>query len=549
LVTVVRLDGLGTVQWVRTYNFTLTPLGADGKGIAPTSDGGFVIVAEYLPNFPPQPNVVKDLLVFRIDAAGELVWGRIIGNSFNDARAGQIETTPDGGVVVVGSRTVAGFFLPREVWVVKLNGDGTIAWSSLYFSVTGNGVLDESGTRLVVTPDGGPVIAGRRREVLGPFGPDTDLVLMRLDSVGEIVGQRRLDSIGESTTPLSLRAASDGGFLVAAGADSDCRLCPFPPEGATRFLVGHLDSDLDCPGGCTVPYDFVRRPGPSTGGAIGFQLGAMTGTSVDTQFTQIDITSRRYSCDHGFFGAPPVFDPASIDAGRQNVYCDRTEYIEAAACAVGIPGAQATSPVTLSVTYDSLRLMARVVDDDSTPDQDDVVSVTATISATLPPNFHSAIPMLDDGSVTSLPNLFRTVTSCREDPGAGVCSCDPQNVPAFSGDVVGGDGIYTLQTSLTLPTVPPPPLDVGTGCVHEGTRSALLSFDPGTPLSVIVRATDRIGNVASTAATVTPSVATLSCSGDACGCCLLVSPNPAAECSGLPGMPSPDFPDGLCRAF
>jgi hypothetical protein len=77
----------------------------------------------------------------------------------------------------------------------------------------------------------------------------------------------------------------------------------------------------------------------------------------------------------------------------------------------------------------------------------------------------------------------------------------------------------------------------------------LRTFQPNTPLTVIVRATDRIGNVTSTAATFTPSAASMSCGGDACGCCLLLSPNAIVECAGLPGMSSPDFPDGLCRAF
>ncbi|HYV85348.1 MAG TPA: hypothetical protein VFB49_05520 [Patescibacteria group bacterium] len=46
-----------------------------------------------------------------------------------------------------------------------------------------------------------------------------------------------------------------------------------------------------------------------------------------------------------------------------------------------------------------------------------------------------------------------------------------------------------------------------------------------------------------------PSGATTSCTGDLCGCCLLASPDPVSECGGLPGMPSPDYPNGLCLAF
>jgi hypothetical protein len=145
--------------------------------------------------------------------------------------------------------------------------------------------------------------------------------------------------------------------------------------------------------------------------------------------------------------------------------------------------------------------------------------------------------------------LFNDATTCTEDPGGGVCGCTPVHASAFSGDVVMGDGTYTLETSLTLPFLPSP-VEVGKGCVLESRpQSLLLNFQQNTPLTVSVRATDRVGNVGSTAATFTPRAASMSCSGDACGCCLMLSTNVDRDCSGLPGMTSPDLPAGLCRAF
>jgi murein DD-endopeptidase MepM/ murein hydrolase activator NlpD len=549
-VAVARLDATGNVQWLRTYTPRFVQLGIDGKGIAPTADGGFVVLAEYRSPFSPPQITAKDLVVFRIDADGGVLWGTIVGNGLNDGRAGQIEAAPDGGVVVAGYFSVQGPFLPIRMWVLKLNGDGTIAWSSLYSSASSNTALAESGTRLALTSDGGYVIAGRRTSYLSdPFGPDTDLVLLRLDGRGEVVGQRRLDSLGVSTTPLGLRAASDGGFLLAGGAESDCRGCPFLTEGAARFVVAHLDNELDCSGQCTGPYDFVRLPPPPAIGPVDFVVGVLTATQVDTQLTGVDTTGRRHPCNNGIFGAPPVFDPASINAVPQTAVCDRTEYVEAYLCSLGIPGAQAVAPVILYVNYDSLLLTGHVVDGDSTPEQNDVFSVAANLFASQAPDPHSEIPMLDDGSLTSLPGIFNDVSDCTEDPVAGVCGCTFQHAPAFSGDVTTGDGIYTLESSLILPTFPPVFQDVRLACVIQNRPRNTLHFNPGTAVNVILRATDRIGNVASTSATVTPSGTTASCTGDACGCCLLASPDPVTQCAGLPGMPTLDFPDGLCLAF
>ena len=549
-IAAARIDAAGNVVWIRLYQATtFAPPGVDGRRIAPTADGGFVIAAEYHTLISPPGVVSSELLVLRIDANGNIVRVTNLGNRGNIASAGAIESTPDGGAIVLGFRILSSVFLPGAIWAVKLNGDGTIAWSSLYFSASGYGTLEEGGTALVVTSDGGCVIAGHRTDYLSdPFGPDNDLILLRLDGAGDIVGQRRLDALGTRTTPLGLRAAADG-FLLAAGTEIDCRNCQIPFVGETRFMVAHLDENLDCAGQCSSSYDFVRQPAPPPGAGLALSIAFVTATGTYTPLTPIDTADRRHLCDRGFFGAPPVFESASIEPGLQTVACDRTQYLEALVCSAGITGVQATSPVVLNVTYDALPLTARVVDGDSAPGHDDVVSVTATLSRVgLPPNPHGSIPMLDDGSLTSLPGLSYDTTTCYEDPSAGVCACVPQHVPLYSGDAAIGDGIRTLETSLTIPFTASS-LDVARGCILEHAPRPLNFFSPGTPVRVILRATDRIGNVAATAAVVTPSATTMSCSGDACGCCILVSDNPTAECSGLPGLPSPDFPDGLCRLF
>lgn len=539
---VIRLDAAGNVQWVRTYEPGFAQSGLDGKGIAQTADGGFVVAAEY--QVLLQSNrLIQHVLVFRIDADGQLLWGTLAGTPSNDARAGQIEATPDGGSIFVGSKTVFGPTLPSTVWILKLDGDGTIAWESLYAS---EGPLkDHHGTRLVVTSDG-YVVGGSRTDIF-EIGPqlefDTDLFVMRLDGAGEIVGQRRIDSIGDRMTVLGLRAATDEGFLLAGGPESDCRVCfPLDREISSRFLVAHLDADLDTSQGCTTEGDFVRLQETPIGVTTGFRVGGLIVTPVDATLTRVDTNERRYPCGGGAFGPPPMITVTSMQAVQQTVSCDRTSYLEAFLCTVGVTGARATSPVILNVTYDSLRLAARVFDLDSTLNENDVVGVDAGIGL-----FQGgyAIPMLDDGSQTNVSEFFDSVTVCSEDPFQGLCTCHSANPPTFSGDVVTHDDVFTREPSLSGP-----PLEVATGCMIEALpRRPLLYFPAGTPVSVAVRAKDRIGNVSHASGFVTPAGASVSCFGDPCGCCLLVSRDPFLECNGLEGMPSPDFPAGLCKAF
>ncbi|HKQ97380.1 MAG TPA: M23 family metallopeptidase [Candidatus Polarisedimenticolia bacterium] len=549
-IVAARLDAAGNVIWIKLYQATaFAPQGVDGRRIAATSDGGAVIAAEYLTTFTPPGIVASEGLVLRIDALGGIVRVTNLGNRFNVATMGAIESTPDGGAIVVGFRTLANFVLPGAIWVVKLNGDGTIAWSSLYFSASGYGTLEESGTALVLTGDGGYVIAGRRTDYRGdPFGFDSDLLLMRLDAAGEVVGQRRLDALGPRTQPLSLRATADG-FLLAAGAEADCRTCRFLQEGDVRFMVAHLDADLDCAGQCSDSYDFARLPAPAAGAALALSVAFVNATDTFMSLAPLDTADRRHLCNEGYFGAPPVFESTSMQPALRTVACDRTQLVEAYVCTAGITGVQATLPIVLNVTYDALPLTARVVDGDSTPGHDDVVSVTATLEQVgLPPNPLDETLMLDDGSLTDLPGRSNDTTICYDDPFAGTCVCSPVHVPSTSGDVVPGDGVRTFETTLTIPFTPSP-LDVVKGCVVEHAPRALHFFPPGSPVRVILRATDGIGNVAATSEIVTPAAPSMSCSGDACGCCILLSNNPAVECSGLPGLPSPDFPAGLCHLF
>jgi hypothetical protein len=71
------------------------------------------------------------------------------------------------------------------------------------------------------------------------------------------------------------------------------------------------------------------------------------------------------------------------------------------------------------------------------------------------------------------------------------------------------------------------------------------------PLGVSLSARDPQGHVttASAGPAIVSGAGSYVCDGDDCGCCLLTATDPLTQCRGLDGITSPDFPDGLCRAF
>jgi hypothetical protein len=293
----------------------------------------------------------------------------------------------------------------------------------------------------------------------------------------------------------------------------------------------------------------VRRPQTPT--AIPFSLIALDriAAPVETELSAVETTGSRYLCDRRAFGPPPVFMDTAFDGVRRTATCDRTQFIEAYTCYLGVAGVRATSPVILNVTYDSLLLRAHVVDADSTPEQNDVVEVSATLGDPEQPPAIS-IPLLDDGALMNVSHPFDALLTCYDDPIDGVCTCRQVNPPTYSGDPVGGDEVYTRQPALSYPALPYPADSIAQGCIiQDSPRRPLVNFFPvGESLPITLRASDRIGNVSETSGTVTPVGASVSCTGDPCGCCLLVQPV-IEQCGGLDGMTSPEVPGGLCNSF
>jgi hypothetical protein len=80
---------------------------------------------------------------------------------------------------------------------------------------------------------------------------------------------------------------------------------------------------------------------------------------------------------------------------------------------------------------------------------------------------------------------------------------------------------------------------------------AVQTAQAGDSFDVHVTASDRSGHQSTWSGTLQGIVppATFACTGDSCGCCLITSVDPIDQCRGLAGMPSPDFPTGICKSF
>ena len=140
-----------------------------------------------------------------IHVGEETSWAKFYGSpgNFGNDRARDIQPTSDGGYIVVGWAV-----LGSDMWISKLNSDGTIRWQKAF-----DGSRGDFGRSVEITDDGGCVVAGYTYS----FGPDqfhSDIWLMKLDSEGNTEWQRVYGDIGTQRVS-SIRGTADGGYIMA----------------------------------------------------------------------------------------------------------------------------------------------------------------------------------------------------------------------------------------------------------------------------------------------------------------------------------------------
>lgn len=162
-LVVMRLFGNGELDWARGYSANGSE---SGWGIAPTADTGYVVIGSVDSPDPPE----KDMLIFRCDAAGEVVWARTMDHEHDDV--GQAILQVNDGFVAVGTSDTT---FDQHGFVLNLDADGDAVWSNLFTGIYWY------RSEVVRCTDGGLAIA---HVVRIPGNLNTDAYAMKLDSLG-----------------------------------------------------------------------------------------------------------------------------------------------------------------------------------------------------------------------------------------------------------------------------------------------------------------------------------------------------------------------------
>ncbi len=213
---VLKLDASGNIQWQKVYG--RKSYVDIAFSIQQTSDGGYILAGVRDTNVIVNGGVFphKDFWILKLNQNGDIQWQKIydMGSNienlyFTDDWAYSIWQTTDGGYVVAGETHPRGLY-DYKIWILKLDLYGNIQWQKSYNGGFVAGIF-RIGNKIQQTSDGGYTVVGTTTS-FGAGGKD--IWVLKLDSNGSIQWQKTYGSSGDEYA-YSIQQTFDGGYIVA----------------------------------------------------------------------------------------------------------------------------------------------------------------------------------------------------------------------------------------------------------------------------------------------------------------------------------------------
>lgn len=241
---IIKLDANGILVWEETYGGSNVDIAHD---IQQTADGGYIVAGYTLSDDGDvsQNRGIRDIWVFKLNANGTLVWERTYGGSKGE-QAYAIEQVADGGYVVTGYTTSSDGDVGQTngvgaVWVLKLNANGSLVWEEVY-----GGSKGEEAHDIIQTSDKKYVVVGYSRSKDGDVSENkgfTDVWVFKIDTDGTLIWEK---TYGGSSFDYSTLAGNDPlikNDIIQQTADGGYVLsgCTYSTDGDVSRNQGALD--------------------------------------------------------------------------------------------------------------------------------------------------------------------------------------------------------------------------------------------------------------------------------------------------------------------
>ena len=298
----MRIDSLGNEVYMRTYGGSGN---SAGRSVECVSDGGFAM-AGVTNSFGAGGG---DAYFVRTDSLGNVTIERTYGGTEHDW-ASSMQSTEDGGYVLAGMRNY-------DMYIIKIDSIGDTLWTR----ALGKPDTSELAHRVQQTFDKGYIIAG---ELAYGDSLERDILLVRTDSVGDVVWTKRYGVPGSQDAAYSIVQSADSGFVFVALSQAlvGAWLVKTDNLGDTVWTREHY---LD------TPYSILRMSdgGYTIGGsgfsgaclhrttALGDSIWARTYGYGDACFRSVGRTG-----DGGYIGTGPVYFSG---ANTYDIYLVKTD--------------------------------------------------------------------------------------------------------------------------------------------------------------------------------------------------------------------------------
>lgn len=195
-IWLIKTDEYGNLLWDNIYGGSGFE---EGKSVRQTNDGGYILVGSTF-----SIGDAGDIWLIKTDSSGNTLWSKTFGGSQED-RAIDVEQTPDGGYIILGSTSSFG----DNNWLIKTNDAGDIIWDKTFGA-------NQEAFDMKLTSDGGYIITGK----IPVSGYSRNIWLTRLDNYGNMVWEKNYGGVYYDSG-FSVKQSDDYGFIVTGFIRTD----------------------------------------------------------------------------------------------------------------------------------------------------------------------------------------------------------------------------------------------------------------------------------------------------------------------------------------
>lgn len=236
----LKLNANGGKIWRRSYSEPTSAGFNTGFSVQETTDSGFIMAGVSNINYYDSTRH-KDVFILKTDSFGVEQWRKFIGGTEDDLGA-FVRQDNNGNYFVSGTTNSYGIGTAANMYLIKLDATGNTLWERTY-----GGNLEETGTGLWITNDGGCIITGRSNSFSA--NGDFDGYIIKTDANGDTLWTNTYTGTGEEAIN-SVQQTPDNGYIMAGytnsigAGDFDMLLLKTDETGNSNFVTNSHKNNI-----------------------------------------------------------------------------------------------------------------------------------------------------------------------------------------------------------------------------------------------------------------------------------------------------------------